>query len=105
MKKTYRQRQKRLTELLRSHPLGAYLHICGEAAGLHLLLEVQLPCTEQELVQAAAEAHVVVYGLSDYYETPQAVPPTPQIVLATPVFRRRNWNKVRCGCWTAGCRS
>lgn len=81
MKKTYRQRQKRLTELLRSHPLGAYLHICGEAAGLHLLLEVQLPCTEQELVQAAAEAHVVVYGLSDYYETPQAVPPTPQIVL------------------------
>ena len=81
MKKTYRQRQKRLTELLRSHPLGAYLHICGEAAGLHLLLEVQLPCTEQELVQAAAAAHVVVYGLSDYYETPQAVPPTPQIVL------------------------
>lgn len=81
MKKTYRQRQKRLTELLRSHPLGAYLHICGEAAGLHLLLEVQLPCTEQELVQAAAKAHVVVYGLSDYYETPQAVPPTPQIVL------------------------
>ena len=81
MKKTYRQRQKRLTELLRSHPLGAYLHICGEAAGLHLLLEVQLPCTEQELVQAAAEAHVVVYGLSNYYETPQAVPPTPQIVL------------------------
>ncbi|MFR0949451.1 MAG: PLP-dependent aminotransferase family protein [Ruminococcus callidus] len=72
MKKTYRQRQKRLTELLRSHPLGAYLHICGEAAGLHLLLEVQLPCTEQELVQAAAAAHVVVYGLSDYYETPQA---------------------------------
>ena len=46
-----------------------------------MLLEVQLPCTEQELVQAAAKAHVVVYGLSDYYETPQAVPPTPQIVL------------------------
>lgn len=81
MKKTYRQRQKMLTAMLQAHPLGQYLSIQGEEAGLHLLLEVHLPCTEQELVAAANQAHVTVYGLSAYYETPQNPSAFPQIVL------------------------
>ena len=81
MKKTYRQRQKQLTDLLHSHPLGKRIHVCGEAAGLHLLLEVHLSCTEAQLIHAAKQAHVIVHGLSAYYETTQHVQAVPQIVL------------------------
>lgn len=69
MKKTYRQRQMLLISVLQSHPMAEFISVHGEEAGLHLLLKVQLPCTEQELIQAAKRVHVTVYGLSSYYET------------------------------------
>lgn len=82
MKKTYHQRQMLLTSVLQAHPLADFIRICGEEAGLHLLLEVHLPYTEQELIQAAEEVHVTVYGLSSYYETPSHIPlKVPHIVL------------------------
>ena len=81
MKKTYHQRQDLLISALRSHPISKHIRVCGEAAGLHLLLEVRLPCTEQELVQAAQEAHITVHGLSAYYETGGRAAAPPQVVL------------------------
>lgn len=74
MKKTYRLRQAILIKQLRSHPLSDRLQICGEAAGLQLLLKVQLPCTEQDLIDAADRANVIVTGLPSYYDVPKHLP-------------------------------
>ena len=40
--------------------------ILGERSGVHILLEMAEPWTEQELVRLAAEAGVRVYPLSEY---------------------------------------
>lgn len=81
MKKTYRQRQALLKACLNAHPLAKQMQICGEESGLHLLLKVQLPCTEQELLAAAQAVHVQVYGLSAYYETPSNAPQHPPCIV------------------------
>lgn len=82
MKKTYRQRQMLLLSVLHSHPLAKSITVSGEEAGLHLLLKVHLPCTEEELIRTAEQVHVTVYGLSSYYGTANCVPKTsPCIVL------------------------
>ncbi|MFR2935550.1 MAG: PLP-dependent aminotransferase family protein, partial [Ruminococcus sp.] len=70
MKRTYQERQTLLTQQLRSHPFATHLTILGEEAGLHLLLQVDLPCTESTLVHEAENAHVSVYALSAYCEIP-----------------------------------
>ncbi len=77
MKKTYRQRQTILLETLSRHPMGQYIHVQGEQAGLHLLLEVHLPFTETQLVTTAKTAHVTISGLSDYYDIPDEAPTEP----------------------------
>lgn len=81
MKKTYRQRQMLLLSVLRSHPLAQYITVSGEEAGLHLLLKVHLPCTEEELIRAAEKVHVTVYGLSGYYEMASRAPKTPPCIV------------------------
>lgn len=81
MKKTYRQRQMLLLSVLHAHPLAKYITVSGEEAGLHLLLKVHLSCTEEELIQAAEQVHVTVYGLSGYYETASRAPKTPPCIV------------------------
>ena len=49
--------------------LGA-CRISGEHAGVHLLLTFPEGKSEQELIQAAAEEGIRVYGLSDYQIRP-----------------------------------
>lgn len=81
MKKTYRQRQAILLAQIHAHPLANVIQIRGEEAGLHLLLRVQLSCTEQELVASAEAVHVTIHGLSDYYEAPDRQTQQPPCVV------------------------
>lgn len=41
--------------------------IMGENSGLHLLVEVDTDCSEQDVIEACAEQQIRVYGLSEYY--------------------------------------
>ena len=41
--------------------------IMGENSGLHLLVEVDTDCSEQDVIEACTEQQIRVYGLSEYY--------------------------------------
>lgn len=60
----YKSRHDVLIEELR--PLLDICRISGEHAGVHLLLTFKDGRTEEELIAAAAERGIRVYGLSDY---------------------------------------
>ena len=60
----YKSRHDVLIEELK--PLLGSCRISGEHAGVHLLLTFPEGKSEQELIQAAAEEGIRVYGLSDY---------------------------------------
>ncbi len=60
----YKGRHDALIEELR--PLLDICRISGEHAGVHLLLTFQKKITERELIRAAADEDIRVYGLSDY---------------------------------------
>ncbi|MGN1145229.1 MAG: PLP-dependent aminotransferase family protein [Acetatifactor sp.] len=63
MRKIYRAKHELLLECLK--PFAGAFQISGENAGLHLVLTAKGSQSEQELIQAAAERQVRVYGLSD----------------------------------------
>ncbi len=64
MRKCYREKHDTLLEALK--PFQKSFHILGEHAGLHLLLQAQVPVSEAQLVQWAADQQVAVYGLQEY---------------------------------------
>ncbi len=64
MRKVYRDKHDFMLAYLR--PFREQFEISGENAGLHLLLHCKDQRTEEELVRAAAEKGVKVYGMSDY---------------------------------------
>ncbi len=64
MRRIYKAKHDFLLHELKQRPWVA--HIGGENAGLHLLVTVQTEQTEQELLQAAAEQQVRLYGMSAY---------------------------------------
>lgn len=77
MRNIYRRKREALVQSFRE--LCSAVEIRGADAGLHLLLAVRNGMSEQQLVSAALEQGVRVYGLSKYYLTedrPAADPPT-----------------------------
>ena len=62
MRKIYRAKHELLMECL--EPFQGIFTISGERAGLHLLLTAKNKKQEEQLIQAAAEVGVKVYGLS-----------------------------------------
>ena len=62
MRKIYRSKHDLLLECLK--PFGEFFQVSGEHAGLHLLLAAKGDVSEEELIRAAAERGVKVYGLS-----------------------------------------
>jgi GntR family transcriptional regulator/MocR family aminotransferase len=66
---------KAITELKRN------IEISGADAGLHLLLKVPNHMTEEELITAAFNKGVRVYGISKYYCDKRAISSYPQILL------------------------
>lgn len=79
MRKVYRDKHDLMLTHLR--PFRAHFEVSGENAGLHLLLHCKDKRTEEELVKAAAEKGVKVYGLSDYlveaYDTSNRIKKAP----------------------------
>lgn len=63
MRKIYRAKHELLLEELR--PFRKKFTLTGENAGLHLILTAKGAASEEELIAAAAEAGVKVYGLSE----------------------------------------
>lgn len=61
----YKNRHDVLLSCLKD--IAADFSVSGENAGVHLLLRFHGSRTEDELISAAAEKSVKVYGLSDYY--------------------------------------
>ena len=67
MRKFYKMRRDRLMKALTACPLADKLTIEEENAGLHFLVRVDLPVTEEVILQRCAEAGLRVNCLSDYY--------------------------------------
>lgn len=65
MRKCYKEKHDALLEIL--EPFRKVFHIEGENAGLHLLLTHKGDVTEKQLLEAAAEVGVKVYGLTESY--------------------------------------
>lgn len=63
MRKIYRSKHELLLEELK--PFRKAFRVCGDNAGLHLVLEPKGNLTERELIEKAAAAAVRVYGMSD----------------------------------------
>jgi len=65
MREVYKWKHDRLLAALK--PLEERFEIRGEYAGLHILLSAKGNVTEKELVEAAADEGIRVYGLSDFF--------------------------------------
>ncbi len=79
MRLIYKRKREILTKTVRSSM--PYIEISGADAGQHLLLKIDNGMSENQLVEAALEQGVKVYGISSYYLPPAALPPTPQVLL------------------------
>ncbi len=65
MKKLYKGRHDTMLEVL--HSFGNLITVIGENAGLHLVVQINLPVSEQELIDKAKSKGIGLYPLSPYY--------------------------------------
>ena len=65
MKKIYKGKHDTMLEIL--HGFGDLITVIGENAGLHLVVQVNLPIVEQELINKARQRGIGLYPLSPYY--------------------------------------
>lgn len=66
MKSIYKEKRDQLIHEIKTSRLSAYVQIIGSEAGLHFLIEVNLPFSEQELVEKAQNQQVRVYGMYEF---------------------------------------
>ena len=71
MRKQYRAIRNRVVDAIVRCPVADKLTILEEHAGLHFLLQVDLPMTDAQLVQACRERGLQVAPLSSYYRFPE----------------------------------
>lgn len=75
MRTYYRGVRDALLDTIRQSPLGKYCTISEEDAGLHFLLQVQTPLSDEKLTQKAHQAGIRISCLSQYYyDTKESVP-------------------------------
>ena len=77
MRKLYDRKRERLLETIQSE-MGGHVKIRGGNSGLHILLDVDSPFKEKELIERAREQGVKVYPASLFY-TKQ--PPTGTVLI------------------------
>ena len=70
MRKFYRSRRNKVLEILNNSPYASRMTIREEDAGLHFLLTVETPLSDEALVARCAEAGIRVRSLSSYYHNP-----------------------------------
>ena len=73
MRKFYRQRRNRVVTALLNCPLADKLTIREEDAGLHFLLKVDTPLSDETLTALCARSGIRIRALSSYYHG--SVPP------------------------------
>ena len=71
MRKFYRSIRNRVVDAISQCPMADKLTILEENAGLHFLLQVELPLTDAQLVEKCREAGLRVAALSSYYRFPE----------------------------------
>ena len=71
MRKFYKQLRNRVLEAIAACPLAERFTILEEHAGLHFLLQVDLPLTDAQLVAKCRQAGLQVAALSSYYRFPE----------------------------------
>lgn len=84
VKKAGRDKRDRLLSLFASGPIGKSSRVMNADSGLHFLLEVRNGMSEEELVGAARERGVRVYGLSEFAVSPDPAIPGSTVVLGYP---------------------
>jgi len=72
MRKFYRARRNRVVNILNSCPFAQKLTIREEEAGLHFLLQVDTPLSDEDLVELCGRWGIKIRALSSYYHS--AVP-------------------------------
>ena len=66
-RRSSRARRNRLLALIRSHPMGAFLTIQEQDAGLHFLLKVRTEKSDKDLTEALSAEGIRMSALSDFY--------------------------------------
>ena len=71
MRKSYKSIRNRVLDAIADCPMAAHFTILEEHAGLHFLLQTDLPLTDAQLVARCRELGLRVAALSDYYRFPE----------------------------------
>ena len=71
MRKLYKSIRNRVLTAITTCPMASHFTILEEHAGLHFLLQVNLPFTDAQLVAACRERGLRVAPLSSYYRFPE----------------------------------
>ena len=72
MRKFYKNRRNRVISLLQNCKFSEKLTILEQDAGLHFLLKVDTPLSDQALAEKLRQARIRVHTLSHYYHQPPA---------------------------------
>jgi GntR family transcriptional regulator/MocR family aminotransferase len=75
MKVFYRGQRDAVLTALRASPLADRVHVLGEQAGLHFLLQLDTDKTDAELAERAEAFDIRLSFLSDYQRRPGVAPP------------------------------
>ena len=78
MRKLYKRKLEKLMTSLSLY--SPYVRVSGEQAGMHIVLTVKTPYTEQQLVEKAKHANIRVFGLESYDVHQRSVSP-PKIII------------------------
>ncbi|HSI66505.1 MAG TPA: PLP-dependent aminotransferase family protein, partial [Planococcus sp. (in: firmicutes)] len=78
MRKLYKRKLEKLMTSLSLY--SPYVRVSGEQAGMHIVLTVKTPYTEQQLVEKAKHANIRVFGLESYDVHQRSISP-PKIII------------------------
>lgn len=70
----YHSKRDALITAVKNSRLNDFVTISGEEAGVHFLMEIITPHTEEELMQAALSQGIKLAPLSGYYHIPEDAP-------------------------------
>lgn len=78
MRKIYRRKMEKTIELLKPHQ--EKIKVIGDFSGFHVVLEINKKNSEEELVQKAKDANIIIYPLSNY-QMEKSYSTRPRIIL------------------------
>lgn len=70
MRNYYRKQRDQLVWLIKNSKMAGYTSIAEEDAGLHFLLHLDIPCTDEEFKNRLERRGIRICALSEYYHNP-----------------------------------